>query len=277
MPADLTPRMPLALAFAGLDAALDLRACVGFARETGYRACAIDAMRHGVRPRELGRSARRELGATLRRNELSLTGIDLWIPSAHFADGANTDRAVAAVGAACELAHDLDALSRGTYGLSGAPGAPTGVGARVVSITLPEDPPSDVLDAIAAHADRSGVRIADHAWPAREGPGAERPIRCGVDPASLLLKGVDPAQAASALGARLASARLSDANDAGRVAPRTGLAGQVAARLDVEAYFVALLTAGYARPVVVDLRAVPEQRAAASAIAEYWAIGPDAT
>jgi hypothetical protein len=175
----------------------------------------------------------------LRRLELGFSGLDLWIPPAHFADRAQADRALAATSAALALAADLSRL----LGSDGA----------VVGVTLPENAAPAIVDSLASEADRVGARVADHQWPAR---GAEGPVGAGIDPAALLAVGADPAAEVSRLAAVPASARLSDFTPGGRVAVGEG-------RLDVLAYRVALATKGYARALVVDLRGVRDQESAA--------------
>jgi sugar phosphate isomerase/epimerase len=233
----------LSLSLAGLAAAElrdDPRAAIQWAAGLGYRSVQLDAAAAGVRPRELDRSGRRDLAASLRRLELGFSGLDLWIPPAHFVDPAQADRALGAAAAALELAADLSRLV-------GGDGA-------VVSIALPEKSPAALAGSLASQADRVGARIADHQWPARAGDG---PVGVGIDAATLLAAGADPAAEVSRLARAPASARLSDFAPGGRVAVGEG-------RLDVLAYRVALATKGYGRPLVVDLRGVRNQEAAAA-------------
>ena len=65
--------------------------------ELGYRYVQLSAAQPGLRPRELDKSARRDLLATLRRREMSPAGVDLWIPPDHFLASATVDRAAEAV------------------------------------------------------------------------------------------------------------------------------------------------------------------------------------
>jgi sugar phosphate isomerase/epimerase len=234
----------LSLSLAGLaasDHSSDPRAAVQWAAALGYRAVQLDASAPGIRPRELDRSGRRDLAALLRRLELSFSGLDLWIPPAHFADPAQADRALAATSAALELAADLSRLVAGD-------------GSRV-SVTLPEKATPALVESIASAADRVGARIADHQWPLRS--GGDGPLGIGIDAATLLAAGADPAAEVSRLPGIPASARFSDFAPGGRVAVGEG-------RLDVLAYRVALATKGYMRSMVVDLRGVRNQETAAS-------------
>ncbi|MBS0197442.1 MAG: hypothetical protein JSR77_11855 [Planctomycetes bacterium] len=239
--------VPLSLSLAGLPARVDApwgqgpREAIGWVARLGYRAVQLDAAAPGVRPRELDRSARRDLASLLRRLELQLSGVDLWIPAAHFADAAHVDRAVQAVAAACDLAAELVRLNS--------------AGRAVVSLTLSETPAPGVIAGINEACSNTGAEIADHRWPLRE-PATH--VGIGIDPAAILMAGADPASATSKAAATPASARLSDVNAAGRVPVGQG-------RLDGLAYEVALVTRAYAGHLVVDLRGVRDIEAAANA------------
>lgn len=245
------------------DGGRTVRSMIEWAGRSGFRAVQLDARVPGVRARDLDRSARRDLAATIRRADLTCSGLDLWIPPEHFADGAHADRAVAATLGAIELAADLASLSSGSIVTAAAPRSGSHA---VVSLTLPGDALPDVLSAVVEKAGDRQVRIADHAWPARaENTQWSDVIGIGLDPAAIMLAAEDPSSAASRLGSRVFSARLSDLSrgvpgaevvvGAGvRVAP-----GSRRGRLDVLAYLVALTTAGYHRPVIADLRGVADQ------------------
>lgn len=249
----------------------EVRALMGWARARGFRAVQLNAATPGLRPRDLDRSARRDLAATIRRHGLACSGLDLWIPPEHFDRPEHLDRAVASLLGAIDLAHELATLADGSVVTAQAarPG--------VVSVVLPDPLRPDVAASISERAQARNVRVADHAWPVREQPLPALDV--GLDPAAILARGDDPAVAASRLGKRVASARLSDiartgaggvgaAMVGGRVAP-----GARAGSLDPLAYLVALVTAGYRGHAVVDLRAVPRQDEAVAVTLE--AIGAD--
>ncbi|MFI4897266.1 MAG: hypothetical protein ACIARR_05515, partial [Phycisphaerales bacterium JB059] len=84
----------------------------------------------------------------------------------------------------------------------------------------------------------------------------------GIDPATVLLGGEDPARLAA--GGGVASARLSDADGSGR--RPVGADG----RLDVSAYGAALSVGGYGGDVVIDLRGLVSQSEAARRAMEVW-------
>lgn len=242
----MLPTLPLALSLAGLardaaapwsrpDGSVDPRAAIAWAAAAGPRAVTLDAALDGLRPRQLDRSARRDLAAILRRAELALVGVDLWIPPEHFADPVRAERALDAAEAALELAADLSPL------------ASTPALRPVVSVTLPETLPVDARTRLAAAAERTGSVLADHRVESHGLPGD--PIRPGVDPATVLLAGQDVTAAVTRAGASLACARLSDASPTGRILP-----GDPSARLDLLAYAVALTTVGHPGPAVIDLR-----------------------
>lgn len=217
----------------------------------GYRAVQLDAAAQGTRPRELDRSARRDLGAMFRRLGLELSGLDLWIPPAHFADPANTDRAVSAVGQAAALASELAALGVAGEGARG----------RVVSVVLPEKCPEGVLAHLGSACETHGVLLADHAWPARADTG-HGAVRVGFDPGAVIFAGKDPIVEAAGLSPSPASARMTDMSPSGRVEPGSGLG-----RLDRAAYEAALHAAGYRGHLVVDLRGLPDVPGAAKRLA----------
>ncbi len=229
-------RPPLSMALCALRTrdGGEARAQIESVAAAGYRWVQLDAAAPGVRARELSRSARRDLAALLRRCELGLSGLDLWIPEEHFALPEHADRAVAATMQAIALAADLATLtaSRG----------------RVVSIRLPQAIADGVERSLLDAAQRFDVRIADHAFPVREPASSDSPLGVGVDPAAVMMAGEDPAAITARIGGRLAGPRLNDLDSAGgRVTPGHG-------RLDVEAYLAATSVAAWNGPLVVDLR-----------------------
>lgn len=249
------------------------RAAIAWASTLGVRSIQLDASVPGVRARELDRSARRDLAASLRRAELDLSGLDLWIPGEHLLDPAHVDRAVSAIAGAIGLAGELAPLLGGS--------------GRIVSLTLPPRLAPDVLNGLASEADRHGVRLADHAWPpgphaaasppgnstpavgagtGAAGPGWPVAIGIGLDPAAVALSGDDIGAASARVADRVLSARLCDLSSAGRVLP-----GSVDGRLDLTAYKVGLSLAPGVVPVVIDLRGLPEQDGAARRMAAEWA------
>ncbi|MFO0874695.1 MAG: hypothetical protein U0575_12095 [Phycisphaerales bacterium] len=90
--------LALAAALAGLDG--DPRDDLAGVARLGFRCVQLSATRPGLRPRELDATGRRGLRERLRWLELSPSGVDLWIPPAHFVESAHIDRAVDAVIAA---------------------------------------------------------------------------------------------------------------------------------------------------------------------------------
>src|SRR5688572_964638 len=116
MPADFdsTNRLPLAPTLAPLlDGDTPFRVAFDRLRSMEFRSVQLSATHPGLRPRELDKSARRDLLATLRRNELEPSGIHLWIPSADFDDPKKADRALSAALNTIELAVDMRGGSGG--------------------------------------------------------------------------------------------------------------------------------------------------------------------
>jgi hypothetical protein len=252
----------VALSLAGLDArALGVpadnptRGLVELGAQQGFRAVQLSAAAPGARARDLDRSGRRDLAATLKRRGLALSGLDLWIPREHLLEPATMDRALAAIGEAIDLAAELAAL----MGM-----VARGEGATVaLSVALPVELAAATRDELVRRGEVAGVALADHTPWADEQAGTA-PV--GIDPAACLALKRDPGAEVLRAGKRLAAARLSDLSDLGlRVTP-----GERAGRLDLLAYGVALATAGYAAPVPIDLRAVADQAAALAACAKRF-------
>ncbi len=198
----------------------------------GFRALQLSASQPGLRPRDLDRSGRRDLKARLSRLEISLAGLDLWVPDAHLRDPARADRAIAAIQTAVELAAAL--------------------GRVALSLMLPEredaaSPISAILDAVVEKALRFGVPLADCAVP----PSDRAEVGVGIDPAIWMSHGRDPVEAVRVHADRLRSVRLSDLAATGERVP-AGAAEE--SRLDLRDYRAMLQTQGYDGPVVVDLR-----------------------
>ncbi len=250
-------RMMFALSIAGLHNAPGpgrggSRALIEWAAAIGYRAIALDAAAPDVRARALGRSARRDLAATIRRCGLAPAGLDLWIPPEHFASPATEDRAASALLDAIGLASELVPLARG------APGA--GGGRAVVSVTLPDDPPASLIDAVAAAADAGGVVVEDYT---ADAPAAGGLIRPGFDTARCIMRGAKPGKPFAKLASDLATLRLNDADDTGRRALGGG-------RLDVEMMRALHATLTPTIPVVTDLRGLHDPAAGADAALRAW-------
>ncbi len=205
-----------------------------------WRGIQIDARAEGTRPSQLGISARRDLAGLVHRKGMVLAGLDLWLPERAFLDADTIERAVDRTVECIDLAADL--------------------GNCPISMLLPKQGVSSELDSalevILAKAGQRDVRIADHS---KDAPGME-PVHgqshgLGLDPASLLMAGEDPAAAVLAWGGRLASARLVDLTSEGiRTVPSLGGRGQ----LDLISYKISLGLNPGGRCVVVDLRDSPD-------------------
>lgn len=201
-------------------------------------------MQPGLRPRELDRSARRDLNAMLRRVELVCAGVDCFIPAEHFTRNEMVDRALAAVEGAIELAADL---GRAPVALSLPRRATDSSESTDDSSKVQSD--GFVMQSIAAMADRFGVEVADHTVPLLLPP--PEGIGVGVDPAAWLARNENPADVVTRSGASVVSARLVDLLTTGLRGP---IGDRQEGRLDATGYRVALSVVGYARPVVVDAR-----------------------
>ncbi len=211
----------------------DPRASLERLATLGFRFVQLSATQPGLRPRDLDNSARRDLAVKLRRWEIAASGLDLWIPPAHFIESSNVDRAVDATKAAIELASDLDRCP--------------------VSMEFPSADNDDetqlqaVITAIAEHAARFGIQIADHAVPVSNW----QYIGIGIDPAAWLSNNSDLANAIHKNAQQIVSIRLCDLLTSGMRAPICESQG---AQLDIVQYQVAISVNGYLKPIVIDAR-----------------------
>jgi hypothetical protein len=238
MPAGTTdPRPAIAATISPLvssGAFVDVRAALERLSQLGYRGAQLSASDPATRPRDLGASARRDLAAALARAELACSGVDLFIPPAHFTDAAFVARAVDASVAAIGLAADL--------------------GRAPLVLPLPTDASADVRAALEAEASRRGVAVVvplDGASPDEASFADHPPYVRGVDCAAVLAAGGRPEAVVAALGGRLGGVRLVDLL-------RSGLRGPIleprASRLDALALRIALEVAGFRGLPVVDAR-----------------------
>jgi sugar phosphate isomerase/epimerase len=247
---------PIAIALAGLPPDADPRAIFERASALGFRALALDATRRGLRPRDLDRSARRDLAAALRRAQLQLAGVDLFIPPEHFSDPARADRALDAALRAIEFTGEIAPLTDRPAGFR----PPLAIEApRVASA-------AGALRALEQAAERHGVVLADAAWPPLESTTPTGVRAIALDPAAVLLAGADPSAELIRHASRLAQARLSDLSPAGRVAPAVTPGG----RLATSDYLLSIVGSGHAGPALLDLRNVPQPLEAAERFASKF-------
>jgi sugar phosphate isomerase/epimerase len=245
------PEIPLSVTLEPLMQAGegDFRATIDRVAQTSLRYVQLSATAPGLRPRELDRSARRDLLAILRRHELSVSGIDAWIPPHHLTQAAHVDRAVTAIIQTIELAGDLGRCGVSVL-LPHEPDEQSSPKASdpLAALAQPARPAlKPILQTLAATADRLGVMIVDHAAPLQ----ARENFALGLDPAAALAQGNDPAQQVIALGSRIGSARLCDLLTSGMRGP---IGEPRTARLDTLNYKTALNVIEYRRPVIIDVR-----------------------
>ncbi len=245
--------LPLSLSLAGLQddgpGVSGPRERIAWARKLGFTAIQLDLTAPGMRPRQLDRSARRDLAALLNRSQLTLSGFDLWIPPTHFTSPAHQDRAVQAVQQALDLAADLTARPS--------------TNPMTISLSLPSPCDDQILRALGSLAQHQGIVLADHAWSMRD--ELIEGIEPGIDPALILIKGDDPIKTLFAFDNPPASARLSDACDSGRIT-----LDDQQAQLDLQLYAATLTTISYTRPVVLDVRMVSNPAHAAKVGLTAW-------
>jgi len=203
---------------AGGDGAA-LREAIAWMASLGLRGVQFSAAFAATRPRDLDRSARRDLAATLARHELLASGIDLFIPPAHFTDPALVTRAVDAVEGALGLASDLGRVPlTAPIPKEGAAEARAAASARALRLGVP------LLEPVAAGGDAGDAR-------------PEPPFLATVDTAAVLAAGGDPVAVIARLGDALGGVRVVDLL-------RSGLRGPILergeSRLDARALRVAL-------------------------------------
>lgn len=242
----------IAIAVAGLPArggapwGVTTPEAAAWIRDQRVRGLALDAARPDCRARDLGRSARRDLAAMLRRTELELAGIDLFIPPEHYTDPARSERAFETVEQTAILAGELARL----------------VGGRsrpLVSLTLPTSLPEHERAGLTAIFEQHGAIGADHT------PDAPHPsawLGTGIDPAACFLAGADPASLAARAG--VVALRLSNLNATGRCAVNAE-----GGRLDLPAYTGATLTSDL-RWMIADTRGVGDPRRGVNAAVQAW-------
>lgn len=222
--ADTRPAASVTLSALGADPRIGLER----AAELGVRAVQLSAGQAGTRPRDLGRSARRDLIAASKRLELTLSGVDAWLDPEDLGARAHADRAMQAVNDAVGLAADLGRLP--------------------VSLRLPsEEKASEELAAIAAMAAKVGVALADHTVPLgmrREGIGY------GIDPAAWIAAREDLIEGITQADRPLVSVRLADLGRDGMRAP----IGGEGSRLDVAGLLLTARAGGYDGPWIIDAR-----------------------
>lgn len=247
--ARLHERPNLAATIAPLAAempALGVREAIAWLSELGLRGAQLSATDPATRARDLGASARRDLRATLARHELVCSGLDFFIPTAHYGDPAHVSRAFDALVGAIGLAADL----------GGAP----------VTAAIPPDAAPDFRAAIGAEASRLGVvvLVPTGATPVE----LDAPFAATVDCATVLGESGRPEEAIARLGPRLGGVRLVDLL-------RSGLRGPILepgeSRLDALAVRMAIEVSGFAGLPVLDARQWQEPRRGIVDSARRWA------
>ncbi len=244
---------PLSATIAPLS--LEAREAIDTIVAMGYRAVQWSATQTGMRPRDLDASSRRGIVTHLRRLGLACSGVDLFIPSGHFFDAAQVDRAMDAAERAAELGRDF--------------------GCCPISIALPEATASNlaalapIRAALAEIADRARVRFVDFSLAAAQGDASSQndAIGIGIDPPVLLAAQTDVAGAVARAGPRLACARVCDLLCGATRAP----AGEPAdAQLDLLAYVAALSVAGLKSNPVADARQWTDPRRGLEETLQRW-------
>lgn len=211
----------------------------------------LSAATKGLRPRELDKSARRDLLATLTRKSIMLSSIDLLIPNEHWNDNKQVDRALSSTISAIHLAADL--------------------GRVPLSINLPIDLITneikhELITAADGHSTPLAIHIADqseslHPWL----KNLDHPmIGASIDPAIQLQIKNDPVNILSNFANHLFLARLDDLAISGQ---RCNIGS---GRLDLLAYKIALGTLEKLKAIVLELRELPDPTEGLNIGIELW-------
>ncbi len=217
-----------------------------FISRSGFEAVQLSASQPGLKPRELDSGARRGLRERLRRLELAVGGLDLWIPREHFRDPQEVARATDAMLDALRLAEDL--------------------GRVTLHCMMPAESDAEtapVRRTIVGEAARRGVSIADFA----DDAVAEGPVRLGVDLAALAARRATAMESIALAGAALGAVRLSRAVDGGARMPfRPGGEGWEI----LHEVRTALVTGGFPGFPVADARRWPDAKAGLLSTRDAW-------
>jgi len=238
-----------------------VRQALGQIARAQYTSVQLDATLSGIRPRELTQRGRKELNAVLIRSSLQLTGLDFFIPRAHYHDPQHLDRAMTATVAAIELAADL--------------------GRVPLSLNLPIEQMNEADKSYLIEAsDGCGVTLAVHD-PAHPEPLLDwirqidlPTLGAAIDPAEVIARGGDPVALTHKFGDRLRVARLDDLETAPDDVDQTHVAVRChpgSGMLDLQAYRIALdLLPNRMGPVVLDLRGLTDLSDALNASRTQW-------
>lgn len=217
--------MPLSLAIPRLSPRMAIDAAASLMAAHRRAHVQLDATLPGLRARDLDRSARRDLVATLKRHGCRFSGIDLFIPPEHFALGEYADRAATAAIGAIDLLSDFSALGAAEGG--------------VVCLRLPASPQCAVILALAERSIERGVTIANFGDASLDrfarGVDCEQAVRESRDVAALIAS------------KSVSAVRLGDWNGSRPVA-----VGSKGAKLDLSAVAAACSVAAPQIPVIID-------------------------
>lgn len=220
----------------------------------GIRATAFSATDPLTRPRDLDRSARRDLVAIMSRLELRCACVDCFLPTAHFLDAAQVDRATAAAIDAIEFAAEIATLE-----------GRIGGGTVVLSVPTTKDKlAQDALDAISATAQHQGVHVA---VPTCDASLVFQPFLVALDPAQILANNQDPLTIALASSRRIGAVRIVDLLRSGSRGP---IGEPQEAQLDCRGFASGCRAAGFEGEFVVDLRQWHDPRGGLLATLSRW-------
>lgn len=218
----------------------------------GFTTAQLDITLPGLRPRELSDTGRRDLRATFARQNMTIAGLDLFIPRKDFLEDAKIDRATAAALAGIELAADL--------------------GRVPISIPLPIDEMDTSARAqLVDAAQGRGVPLAIHAEDKLDKLASwldevdQSLVGIALDTAALLAHHPQPDAVIHKYNKKLLVARLSDLSDQGlRCVVGQGTLDTMLLRLALD------LAQNRKGPIVLDLRNMENTLHAATAGKAAW-------
>lgn len=235
--------------------------------EAEFRSVQLDATLPGIRARDLSQRDRRDLISVAMRQNITLGGIDFFIPRKHFRDPAHLDRAMTATISTIQLAAEL--------------------GRVPVSLSLPvKAMSSDARQALVECADGHGVTLAIHAEDQLDAllewiESVDLPcLGAAIDPTALLAQSKNPSETIHKISKQLRVARLADVlgTDAGtddeddEPSALPGVRCDVGdGDLDVVGYRLAVdLCIARTGPVVLDLRGLENPLLSARHALAQW-------
>lgn len=228
-------------------------------RDAGLSRVTMSAAETGMRPRDLSRSARRDIAAQLRKGGVSCIGVELWIPQRHFAEGEHQQRAVDALTDAIRYAAEMSELTDGAAALHTSLPLATDEDSSEQLPTVIHPCTRAVLDDAASH----GVDVIDHGVFGTSDQGMSAGCSIGIDCSLEVMRASDPVDKLLHHSSRVRSLRLSDAVGGSRVRIGSG-------DLDMFKLIITWSTLREKPALVIDLRGIESPEIALTATIDAY-------